>query len=96
MQEMIGFGISAVNFSTRGSFFVVTSLVFSGSQKKDNSGFRCRDADEIETFNGEAISFLSSASGIQKKDRSETDFVHGVTGAETTFVGDANQINLTC
>ncbi len=84
---MIGFVFSVVNFSMSGELFESISLVSLDSQKKDNSNsdFRCRDADEVVTFDGEAISFNSSASGIQKKDRSETD-----------FVGDANQRNLTC
>ncbi len=94
---MIGFGFSVVNFST-GALFVATSLVSLGSQKKDNSdsGFRCRDADEVETFDGEAFSFESSASGFQKKESSEMGFVRGVTGEETTFLGGAIQSFTTC
>ncbi len=92
----IGFGFSAANFPTGGVFFVVTSFDSSGSQKKDNlnSDFRC--TDKVETFDGEAISFDSSALGIQKKERSETDFVHGVIGDETTFLGGAIQRVTTC
>ncbi len=94
---MIGFGTSEVNFVTEGSFFVVSSLASSDSQKKVNSDFSfgC-DADEVETFDGEAFSFESSASGFQKKERSETSFVRGDTGDETTFLGGAIQRVTTC
>ncbi len=96
LQMMIGFRVSVENFVTGGSFFVVTSLVSSGSQKKDNSNsyFRCRDADEVETFDSEAISFLSSASGIQKKESLETDFIRGVTGDETKYFWGRQSISL--
>ncbi len=76
---------------------MVTSLASSGSQKKENSdfGFRC-DANEVETFDGEAFSFESSASGFQKKESSETSFVCGNTGEEMTFLGGAIQSFMTC
>ncbi len=95
---MIEMGFSVVNFSISGMFFVATSFASSDSQKKDNpdSGFRCRDADEVETFDGEAFSFESSASGFQKKENSVMCFVHGVTGEETTFLGGAIQSFFTC
>ncbi len=35
---MIGIGMGAANFAISGAFFVVISSVFSGSQKKVNSG----------------------------------------------------------
>ncbi len=92
----IGFGFSAANFLTGGVFLVATSFDSSGSQKKDNSNSDFRCTDKVETFDGEAISFDSSASGIQKKDRSGMGFVHGVTGDEMIFVGDENQSDLTC
>ncbi len=40
LYMMIFFGIGVVNLATSGALFVVTSLVFSGSQKKVNSGSR--------------------------------------------------------
>ncbi len=94
----IGIGMGAVNFVTSGALFVATSLASSDSQKKDNSnsGFRCRDADEVETFDGEAFSFIFSASGFQKDDRSEMSFVRGDTGDEMSFVGGAIRSMTTC
>ncbi len=94
---MIGMGTGAVNFSTSGALFVATSFISSGSQKKENSdfGFRC-DANEVETFDGEAFSLESSASGFQKNKRLETAFVHGDTGDEMTFLGGAIQSLTTC
>ncbi len=41
-------------------------------------------------------SFDSSGSGLQKKVRSETDFVCEVTGDEMNFVEGAIQSNFTC
>ncbi len=81
--------MGAVNFAISGAFFVVTSLVSLNSQKKDNSEseFRCRDADEVVTFDGEAFSFVFSISEFQKNESSETDFVRGDTGEETSFLG---------
>ncbi len=98
LQMMIGFGFSEVNFSTGGVFFMANSFISSGSQKKDtsDSGFRGRDADEVETFDGEAFSFVSSASGFQKNDRSEMSFVCGDTGDETSFLGGPIQRDMTC
>ncbi len=95
---MIGCSFSAGIFATLGVLFVAASVASSGSQKKDNSdfGFGCGDADEVETFDGEAFSFMSSVSGILMKDRSEMGFVRGVTGDETIFVGDENQSDFTC
>ncbi len=86
---MIGIGMGAANFAISGAFFVVISSVFLGSQKKVNSesDFGCGD---------EVISFISSASGFQKKDRSETDFVRGITGEEMTFLGGPIQSFTTC
>ncbi len=96
--SMIGFGVGVENFSTGGTFFISTSFVSSGSQKKENSDsdFRRRDDGNGVTFVGEAISFVSSVSGFQKNDRSETDFVHGVTGEEMTFLGGLIQSFTTC
>ncbi len=77
LYVMIFFGIGEVNFSTEDALFVATSLASSDSQKKVNldSEFRCRDADDVETFEGEASSFMSSTSGFQKKNRSEMGFI---------------------
>ncbi len=77
LNVTIGIGMGAVNFAISGAFFVVISSVSLDSQKKvsSESDFRFRDADEVETFEGDAFSFDSSASGFQKKERSETDFV---------------------
>ncbi len=90
LYVMIGFGFSVVNFAISGAFFVVVSFASSGSQKKENSdfGFRC-DANEVETFDGEAFSFESSASGFQKNESSEMSFVCGDTGEETIFLEGA-------
>ncbi len=98
LHVMICFRISGENFSISGTFFIATSLVSSGSQKKDtsDSGFRGRDADEVETFDGEAFSFMSSVSGFQKKESSETGFVRGDTGDEMNFLGGAIQRDFTC
>ncbi len=88
VHVMIGIGMGAENFATGGSFFAATSLVSLDSQKKENSedsDFGCRDIRD------EVISFTSSASGSQKKERSETSFVHGVAGDETIFLGGAIQ-----
>ncbi len=73
-------------------------IVASGSQKKEysDSSFRCDDARDVVTFDEEAISFVFSTSGFQKKDRSETGFVHGDTGDEMSFVGGVIQRDLTC
>ncbi len=63
-----------------------------GSQKKeysDGSDFGCGDVRDVVTFDGEAISFDSSASEFQKKDRSERSFVRGVTGDKMSFIGGA-------
>ncbi len=63
---MIGSGISAMNFSNSGAFFIAISFISSGSQKKENSETCFRNGD-VETFVGEVISFVSSASEFQKK-----------------------------
>ncbi len=88
---MIGFGISGVNFVTEGSFFVVTSFVSSGSQKKVYSevDFGCRHVEDAVIFDEEMTWFVFLASGFQRKDRSETSFIRGVTGDEMSFVGGA-------
>ncbi len=85
-----------MNVATCSSFFVATSSAFSDSQKKDNSVFICRDAGKVETFIGEAFSFMFSASGFQKKDSSVMGFVHGVTGDEMTLLGGPIQSFTTC
>ncbi len=88
----ICFGTGAENFVTSGALFVVTSLVSSGSQKKvysEDSDFGSRDVGDVVTFIEEAISSVSSASGFQKNDRSEIDFVCGATGDEMSFVEEA-------
>ncbi len=76
------FGTGAENFAISGAFFVVTSCASSDFQKKvsSESDFRCGD---------EVISFVLSASGSQKKERSVMSFIHGVTGDETSFIGGA-------
>ncbi len=98
LHEMIVFGIGVVNLVTLGALFVMTSFASSGSQKKEYSvsSFRCGDDEDAETFNREVISFVSSASGSQKKVRSEMGFVQGVTGEEMTFLGGAIQRDTTC
>ncbi len=90
LQVMIGIGMGAANFAISGAFFIATSSASLDSQKKVNSdfGFGC-DTDEVETFDGEAFSFDSSASGFQKNESSETSFVHGDTGEETIFLEGA-------
>ncbi len=79
---MIGFGIGAENFSILGALFVATLLESSDSQKKVNSGssFRCGDVRDVVTFDGEATSFMSSASGFQKNENSQTGFGCKITG----------------
>ncbi len=98
LNVTIGIGMGAVNFAIGGSFFVASSFISSGDQKKEYSGsvFGSRDVDDVEILDGEATLFISSASGFQKKDRSETDFVSGVTGDEMNFVGGAIQRDLPC
>ncbi len=98
LNVMIGFGTGAVNFSTSGTVFVATSSASWGVQKKESSEMRfgIGDVDDVGNFDGEAISFDSSASGIQKNDRSETSFVRGDTGEETSFLGGAIQNFTTC
>ncbi len=90
LYVMIGIGTGAMNFSTGGSFFAVTSFVSSGSQKKvySEDRFGSGDVREVVTFDRKAISFDSSASGFQMKESSEMSFVHGVTGDEMSFVGE--------
>ncbi len=78
IRTVIGFGFSVVNFATGGSFFVATSFVSPGSQKKvylEDSDFRCRDVEDAVNFIGEVTSFVSLASGFQKKESSEMGFV---------------------
>ncbi len=95
---MIGFGISVVNFATGGTFFVVTSFASSGSQKKvySDSSFGSRDDEDAVNFDGDVTSFVSSALGIQKKERSEMSFICGVIGDVMIFVGDEIQSDFTC
>ncbi len=71
---------------------MATSSASSGVQKKvsSESDFGCGDVKD------EVISFVSSASESQKKEISETGFVHGVTGEEMTFMGGAIQRVTTC
>ncbi len=71
---MIFFDIGEVNFSTEGAFFVATSLVSLGSQKKENLE-TCFGSRDVGTFVGEVTSFTSSASEFQKKERLEMGFV---------------------
>ncbi len=87
-----------MNFGISGTFFVATSFASSGVQKKVYSEmrFRIRDVDDVETFEGEATSFVSSTSGFQKKDSSEMGLVHGDTGDEMIFLGGAIQRDTTC
>ncbi len=98
LHVMIGIGMGAVNFATGGSFFVASSFISSGDQKKEYSGsdFEGRDVGDVVIFFGKVISFTISASGIQKKERSETNFVRGVTGDEMNFVEGAIQSDFTC
>ncbi len=95
LHVMIVFGIGVENFVTSGTFFVAISFISLGVQKKEYSedGIGCGD---VGTFNEDAISFMFSASEFQKKDKSETDFMQGVTGEETTFLGELIQRVLTC
>ncbi len=94
---MIGVGFNAANFSTD-ALFVATSFVSSDSQKKEysDSDFRFVDVGEVETFDGEAFSFVFSASGFQKKERSVMGFMHGVTGEEMSFLGGPIESLTTC
>ncbi len=87
-----------MSFATGGSFFVASSFISSGDQKKEYSGsvFGSGDVDDVEILDGEATLFMSSTSEFQKKDRSETDFMRGVTGEEMTFMGGAIQRDITC
>ncbi len=66
-----------MNFATSGALFVTTSSIPLGVQKKESSEtkFGIGDVDDVGTFEGEATSFVYSASRSQKKDRSEMDFV---------------------
>ncbi len=104
LHVMIGFGFRAVSFATLGALFVATSSASSDSQKKESSEtrFRIGDVDDVgtlegeTTFIGEAISFVSSASGFQKNERLETAFVRGDTGEETIFMGGPIQSVFTC
>ncbi len=66
---MIGFGFRVVNFSVGGTFFVSTSLVSLDSQKKvsSDSDFRFRDADEVETFDGDAFHSIHQLRGSKKR-----------------------------
>ncbi len=77
---MIGFGISEVNFSISGVLFVVTSIDLSWVQKKENSDdcFGCRDDGDEMTFDGEVISFDSSASEFQKKVRRQASYMESL------------------
>ncbi len=71
----------------------------SGVQKKESSETRfggTGNVGEVGTLEGEATLFMSSASGIQKKDRSEMSFVYGVTGDEMGFVGEVIRRDTTC
>ncbi len=92
---MIGFGFGVENVVTSGTLFVVTLFASWGAQKKEYSedGVGCGD---VGTFDEDAISFMFSASGFQKKDRSETDFMRGVTGEEMSFLGGVIQSETTC
>ncbi len=74
---------------------MVTSLVFSGSQKKVSSDSVFGSGDAV-ILDGEVTSFVHSASGSQKKDKSVTDFVRGDTGDEMSFMGGAIQRDTTC
>ncbi len=80
------------------NFLVATSFVSSGIQKKVSSGsvFESGEVDDVVTFIGEAMSYVSSVSGFQKKERSVMGFVCGITGDETIFVGDENHSDFTC
>ncbi len=76
-ETMICFGTSAENFAISSALFIAISFISSGCQKKvySDSVFGSGDVDDVVTFDGVATSFIFSASGIQKKDRSEMDFV---------------------
>ncbi len=97
-ETTICFGTSEVNFAICGSFFMATSSASSGVQKKESSGsgFGCRDVGDVLILVREANSFMFSTSESQKKERSEMDFVHGITGDETTFLGGAIKRVTTC
>ncbi len=98
LNVTIGIGTGTENFTISRAFFVVISFASSDSQKKvsSESDFRFVDVGEVETFDGEAFSFVFSASGFQKKDKSEMGFVRGDTGDETSFMGGAIQRDTTC
>ncbi len=83
---------------TLGVLFVATSLVSSGSQKKvySSSDFGRRDDGDALILDRKSTSFMFSASGIQKKERSVMGFIHGDTGNEEIFIGDVIRRVLTC
>ncbi len=102
LHEMIGIGTGAANFAISGAFFVATSsassFISSGCQKKvySETRFGIGDVGDVGTLEGEGTLFMSSVSGIQKKDRSVMGFMRGVTGDEMTFLGGAIQNFTTC
>ncbi len=89
LHMTIGFGTGAENFTNSGAFFDSISFVSLDSQKKDNLDDWFGNGDEV-------ISFISSASGSQRKERSEMSFVQGITGDETSFMGGAICRDTTC
>ncbi len=48
------------------------------------------------TFDRDVTSLVSSASGFQKKERSETDFVCGDTGEVMNFIEEVIRSDMTC
>ncbi len=96
LNVTIGIGTGA--FSISGTFFVVTSLVSSEVQKKESSEtrFGIGDVDDVGALEGVATSFVFSALGIQKKNRSMMGFMHGVTSEEMSFMGGAIRRVTTC
>ncbi len=90
LNVTIEFDFSVVNFVIRGTFFVAILSASSDSQKKESSegDFVGRDV--------EAISFVYSASGIQKNDSSEMGSMQGITGNETSFLEGAICRDTTC
>ncbi len=61
-----------------------------------DSVFRSGDVSEEETFIDDVFSYVSSALGFQKKERSVMGFVRQVAGDEMTFLGGAIQSEMTC
>ncbi len=91
----IGFGISEVNSAMADAHSMMSLFASSRVQKKENLdsfsflvSFSFSISFVFSLRHSEAFSFVFSSSGFQKKDNSEMDFVHGVTGDEMSFMGE--------